>query len=70
MSQGGVMALHYGLSSAAVLGGVVSLSGYLLKSTPMTNLHSIPIFLMHGERDTTIRESDAKNSYSRLFSDK
>ena len=37
MSQGGVMALHYGLSSNLPPGGVIALSAYLLRSTPLRN---------------------------------
>lgn len=55
MSQGGVMALHYGLSAVQPPAGVIALSSYLLKTTPLTNLRKMPILLMHGQRDPIIR---------------
>jgi predicted esterase len=55
MSQGGVMSLYFGLSSLPAPGGVISLSGYLLRSASLNNLASLPMLLVHGHRDGTIR---------------
>jgi tetratricopeptide (TPR) repeat protein len=41
MSQGGVMSLYFGLSSLPAPGGVISLSGYLLRSASLNNLASL-----------------------------
>lgn len=48
------MALHYGLSSPFTLGGVLSLSGYLLPVTKLRNLGKTPVLLVHGSRDNVI----------------
>lgn len=47
-SQGGVMAMHYALSSPTIPAGVISLSGYMLRSTPLTNHKKFPALIMHG----------------------
>ena len=67
MSQGGVMALHYGLSSPCLLGGVVALSAYLLRLTRVSNIGKLPLLLVHGSKDRTILESESLGSYSRLL---
>jgi len=55
MSQGGVMALHYGLTIPNPPAGVIALSSYLLKATALNNLRKVPILLAHGQRDHVIR---------------
>lgn len=67
MSQGGVMSLHYGLSAKLAPAGVIGFSSYALKSTPPHNLGQLPCLLVHGNRDATIREVDARNSYAKLL---
>lgn len=67
MSQGGVISLHYGLSAKVAPAGVICFSSYALKSTPPHNLGKLPCLLVHGNRDTTIREADARNSYAKLL---
>ncbi len=67
MSQGGVISLYSALSSKTVPAGAICFSGYSLKSTPLTNIDTLPLLLVHGNRDTTIREVDARNSYIKLL---
>lgn len=67
MSQGGVMALHYALSSSYVLGGAITLSGYLLPTTSLKNLGKVPLLLLHGDQDKIISEQEALNSYNNLL---
>jgi predicted esterase len=55
MSQGGVMSLYFGLSAHSVPAGVISFSGYLLRSASLANLAELPMLLVHGHRDGTIR---------------
>jgi predicted esterase len=57
-SQGGVISLHYALETAEskIPAGVMSLSGYMLKSTVRKNYNKFPICLMHGEADDVIKE--------------
>lgn len=55
MSQGGVMSLYFGLSASSPPAGVICFSGYLLRSAPTANLLSLPLLLVHGHRDGTIR---------------
>ena len=57
MSQGGVMSLHYALSSKMQLGGAIALSAYLLLITKLANLGKLPLLLIHGSKDKTILES-------------
>jgi predicted esterase len=54
MSQGGAMSLYYALSSPYLLGGAIALSSYLLPLTPLQNMGKIPLFLIHGDKDTTV----------------
>jgi hypothetical protein len=42
------MALNYGLQAKNIPAGVIALSGYMLKSTPLTNYKKFPISIMHG----------------------
>ena len=69
MSQGGVMALHYSLSSPRLLGGAIALSAYGLVITRMRNLGHLPLLLVHGSSDNVILEVEAKKSYSKLLKD-
>lgn len=55
MSQGGVIALHYGLTAPNPPAGIIALSSYLLKATELNNLRKLPILLVHGQRDHVIR---------------
>jgi predicted esterase len=64
------MSLYFGLSAAAPPAGAICLSGYLLRSAPTPNLASLPRLLVHGHRDSTIREVEARNSYKALLEDK
>ena len=54
MTQGGVMALHYSLSSPRLLGGAIALSAYTLGITCMSNLGHLPLLLVHGSNDSVI----------------
>ena len=54
-SQGGVMSLHYGMTAKNPPAGVLAMSGYLLKSTPVANYKKFPIHIMHGQDDDVIR---------------
>ena len=67
MSQGGVMSLHYALSSRFQLGGAIALSAYMLVTTRSTHLGQLPLLLVHGGKDSTILEAEAKNSYGRVL---
>lgn len=66
-SQGGVMSLHYALQAKNIPAGAITLSGYLLKSTALTNYKKVPICIMHGENDSVINEVEAKHSYERIL---
>ena len=57
MSQGGVMALHYSLSSRYKLGGAIAMSAYMLVVTKLQNVGEVPLLLIHGKNDRTILES-------------
>lgn len=67
MSQGGVMSLYFGLSAPTPPAGVICFSGYLLRSASIANLPSLPLLLVHGHRDGTIREVEARQSYKALL---
>ena len=49
------MSLNYGLESPLILGGVITLSGYLLPTTKLNNLGIIPTLLVHGNRDAVVK---------------
>jgi predicted esterase len=49
------MALHYALTSQNIPAGVISLSGHMLKYTNPINLRKLPILLMHGLKDVSIK---------------
>ena len=68
-SQGGVISLKYGLETKNIPAGLISFSGYLLKSTQLTNFRKVPMLLMHGENDSAISPLDSKNSYKELLDD-
>jgi phospholipase/carboxylesterase len=58
-SQGGAIALHAGLRSAAALGGIMGLSTYLplrdeLAAQAAAANRATPILLCHGRRDTVL----------------
>lgn len=55
-SQGGVMSLHYGMQAKNIPAGVISLSGYMLRSTPLDNLKKVPVYIAHGQEDQVINE--------------
>lgn len=63
------MALHYSLTSSQIPAGVIALSSYLFRSTPLLNFRKLPICLMHGDRDDVIKESEAVESYQRILQD-
>ncbi len=58
-SQGGAMALRCGLARSQALGGIISLSAYLLESQALEDwAHpasgQVPIFLGHGSQDPIV----------------
>jgi len=72
-SQGGAMALQCGLRYPQPLGGILSLSGFLmLAETVSAEKHiansNIPILLMHGTNDSLIPISFALRDYQFLTS--
>jgi predicted esterase len=48
------MSFYYGMQAKNIPAGVISLSGYMLKSTPLTNHKKFPVCLMHGQDDQVI----------------
>lgn len=65
--QGGTMALYYAMSSKYPLGGVISVGGYLLRSTPIQHLSTTRFLLLNGSKDVAIPESVSKRSYEKLL---
>lgn len=58
-SQGGGMALYCGLHTKAKIGGIISISGFILNAAKLLAEESslnkeCPIFLLHGDEDQTI----------------
>ena len=51
--QGASLALHYAFSKYPVA-GTIALSGHLLTSTPLHNIHKVPTLLMHGKNDSVV----------------
>ncbi len=47
------MSLHYAMSKKPPA-GVIALSGYLLKATPLANIKKVPTLLLHGNKDNVI----------------
>lgn len=63
------MALHFAFTNSIVPAGALSLSGSLLKQTTLANLRKTPALLIHGHKDQTIRELEARKSYTELLKD-
>ena len=59
--------MNYALSAEKIPAGALSVGGYLLKKTKTQNLGKIPLLLLHGDQDTVIYETQAKDSYSSLL---
>lgn len=70
-SQGGVIALHGGLTSPEPLGGVLALSTYLAlpealdAEMPLSN-RGLPVFLAHGSEDPVVPFALAEAARARL----
>ena len=70
-SQGGVIALHAGLTFTDSLGGIIALSTYLpepnqlLDDRSENNQHT-PIFMAHGSADPVVNISAAKTAFKTL----
>ena len=64
-SQGAVMALYNGLHFGEKIGGIISLSGYLLPDVEIPDKHS-NILLVHGQIDQVIPIGKTRESYNRL----
>jgi len=65
-SQGGLIALHAGLSFSQSLAGIMALSTYCPMSQPFSNNRQLPIFMAHGQFDTVIPIEVANHSYQAL----
>ena len=65
--QGVTMALHYAMTSKEPLGGVISIGGYLLKSTPLHHLSATKFLLLNGSNDVLIPEKISKHSYEKII---
>lgn len=70
-SQGGAMALHCGLRYPQSLGGILTLSGFLLLPDDLPQAKHIannntPILLMHGEEDDKVPLIFATKTYAYL----
>lgn len=65
-SQGGLIALHCGLSFPAKLAGIVALSTYCPKGDQFSQHKEMPILMMHGEQDTVIPLTVAETSKTAL----
>ena len=70
-SQGGVIALHAGLTFPQKLGGIIALSTYLpepellLANRHESNQHT-PIFMAHGTMDTVVNITAAQSAFKTL----
>jgi phospholipase/carboxylesterase len=70
-SQGGAIALHCGLNFPRPLAGIMALSTYLPRCTPLdtgsatANL-ATPLFMAHGTEDDVVAHHYGKSSYERL----
>ena len=58
-SQGAAMALYCGLQTKQKIGGIVSMSGFLLHTAQLLEQQNVlnkkcPLLLMHGDQDQTI----------------
>lgn len=72
-SQGGVIALHVGLTCKHKLAGIVALSTYLptveqLKTEHSIANHAIPIFMAHGIIDSVVAIESGKAAFDKLKS--
>lgn len=70
-SQGGVIALHAGLSHSRQLAGIVALSTYLptieqLKTERSAASHTTPIFMAHGIIDPVVAVESGKAAFDTL----
>lgn len=70
-SQGGVIALHAGLSYPHKLAGIIGLSTYLptlekLKTERSTANNAVPIFMGHGILDSVVAIESAKAAFHAL----
>lgn len=65
-SQGGLVALHAGLSFSQPLAGIIALSTYCPKSEQFHLHREIPILMAHGKFDTVIPLAVAKQSAEAL----
>jgi phospholipase/carboxylesterase len=65
-SQGGAMAYAYALAN--VVGGVVSLGGFIPGTVPkpLPALNGLPILILHGEHDPTIAVGIARKNRDQL----
>lgn len=65
-SQGGAMAYAYGLTH--VVGGIVSLGGYIPGTAPkpLPPLNGMPVLIIHGEQDETIAVEIARKNRDQL----
>ena len=55
-SQGGMMTFEVGNQLLEKIGGLIILSGRIMKESPVknSNLKKTPIFILHGEQDEVI----------------
>jgi phospholipase/carboxylesterase len=72
-SQGGVIALHVGLTCKHKLAGIVALSTYLptveqLKTEHSIANHAAPIFMAHGILDSVVAVESGKAAFDKLKS--
>jgi phospholipase/carboxylesterase len=70
-SQGGAIALHTGLRHASRLGGIISLSAYLLQAETLSSEASAaglntPIFMAHGHSDSVVPYARGKDAADEL----
>jgi len=65
-SQGGLIALHAGLSFSHRLAGIMALSTYCPMAQQFSQHRDVPIFMAHGQFDTVIPIEVAEHSYQTL----
>ncbi len=66
-SQGGLVALHAGLSYSQPLAGIMALSTYCPMSESFQSYSEMPILMMHGQQDPVIPLSVAESSKAALL---
>jgi predicted esterase len=49
------MALNFGMQAKQIPAGIICLSGYMLRSTLLTNHKKFPACIMHGDNDSVIK---------------